>query len=69
MTGGGDKWGPKPPMGSRNAGHVTTSGLKGAVDHLHHEHPHSTHGEGLQHKATDAIHHPISPSTYKGKMD
>jgi hypothetical protein len=67
--GGSDKiWGPKPPQGSRNAGHVVSHGLPGAVEHLHHEHPHHVQAEGLQNMHTKAIHHPVSEGTYKGKM-
>ena len=65
---GNNQWGPKPPQGSRNQGHVITHGLGGAVEHLHAEHPHGTHEEGLQHKSVKAIHHPVSEGTYKGKM-
>ena len=66
-----DYWGPKPPRvkperhGPGKA--VGEDSLSGAVEHLHSEHPFSTHGEGLQDKATGKIHHPISSGTYKGK--
>lgn len=62
-------WGPKPPR-TAAIGHQPSIGedsLGAAVGHLHKEHPFSTHGEGLQHKATTAIHHPVG-SVYKGKM-
>jgi hypothetical protein len=65
----GDMNGPKPPrtaaIGPQPS--IGESSLGAAVSHLHKEHPHPTHGEGLQNKATTAIHYPVG-SVYKGKM-
>lgn len=63
---GGNNWGPKPPQSPRNSGGVSESSLGAAVGHLHKEHPHPVQGEGLQHKSTSMIHHPVSSGVYKG---
>jgi hypothetical protein len=65
-------WGPKPPRTAAINQHqpsVGTDTLGSAITHFHAEHPHHVQGEGLQHKAADAIHHPVGRpgSVYKGK--
>ena len=47
---------------------VGEASLSAGVQHLHHEHPHHVQGEGVHHEADKAIHMPISPPIYKGKM-
>jgi len=67
---GENHWGPQPPR-SAPVKHgvgaaVGEASLSGAVSHLHREHPHPVQSEGLHHKSTSKIHHPISSGTYKG---
>lgn len=65
-----DIWGPAPPRTPpirHDPGYaVGQATVKGAVDHLHWEHPNHVQGEDLQGTATRAIHHPVTSSTYKG---
>jgi hypothetical protein len=69
MGGKGPPWGKTaartPPLG--HEGRVGTSGLSGAITHLHDEHPFHVQGEGLQHKGEEGIHHPVN-GVYKGQM-
>lgn len=72
MAGDNEKvWGPKPPRTAAINQHNPSIGdnmLGGAIDHLHNEHPFHVQGEGLQHKSTPAIHHPVGRpgGVYKG---